>query len=44
MRDDGDFLTALDNSIIRAYISIERINIEQANPKLDRAYVKDFAS
>ena len=44
MKEEGDFLTALDNSLIRAYIANERINIEEANPRLSRTYVRDFAS
>jgi len=44
MKDEGNFIVALDNFIMRAYISIERIDLEKANLSLDRKYVKDFAS
>jgi len=36
MKDDGNFILALDNFIMRAYIAIERIDLNKANPSLDR--------
>ena len=36
MKEESNFILALDNFIMRAYISIERIDVTKSNPSLDR--------